>query len=639
MISLQNLGMSYGARVLFTGVSLRLNENSKYGITGANGSGKSTLLRLIAGREQPSEGTIDIAKGARIAFLEQNLPVAKDDTPISIVIGGNAVLAQALQQRENPDLDPIHAGEIEEIIHVHDGYRASAEAARILAGLGLPPEFHNTPAQQLSGGQMMRVLIARALFARGDVLLLDEPTNHLDLPGMVWLEKFLVSEFRGTLLLITHDRGFLSAIAEQILDVDYRTITLYNMNYRRFATARIIAAEQKEREAESAKRKIAELQEFVERFRAKASKARQAQSRVKQIERIEIPEIIPSSRRKPAFFFRYEREPGRDVLNLRHVAMRFASKHGNFVELFCNVALQLRRGDKAAIVGPNGHGKTTLLKIIAGALSPTNGTVHFGHEVKMGYYAQVHDELRQLQMPMHEYLHDQHPEKPIKEVRTALGWMLFEGDEQKKKLTALSGGEMARLVFADLILQKPNFLILDEPTNHLDIEGIEALEQALLDYSGTILMVSHDRAFIQNVCNRVFELKNGNLQEHVSGISALDAAPEIAGGNSPRPPADSTPNANTSTSLPEKLPYEERKRLRSEAGKLQTRINKLEQEIAALEKEIAESDALFADGARLQTLNAEELRRESEKRACRQNLLEEKITEWEKLCSVASGSD
>lgn len=637
MISLQNLGMSYGARVLFTRASLHLSENVKYGVTGANGSGKSTLLRLIAGREQPSEGKIEIAKGARIAFLEQNLPIAESNTPIEIVIGGNQALAQALRQREDPTLDFQHAGEVEETIRAHDGYRAQAEAARILSGLGLPDGLHSMPAHQLSGGQMMRVLIARALFARGDVLLLDEPNNHLDLPSMVWLENFLLSEFRGTLLLITHDRGFLAAIAEQIIDVDYRTITLYSMNYHRFAIARSIAAEQKEREAESAKRKIAELQEFVDRFRAKASKARQAQSRVKQIERIEIPEIIPSSRRKPAFVLRYEREPGRDVLNLRRVAMGFAAENGNVVELFRDAELQLRRGDKAAIVGPNGHGKTTLLKIIAGTLSPHKGVVHLGHEVRMGYYAQVHDDLRKLATPMYEYLHDRHPEKPIKEIRTALGLLLFEGDEQKKKLCMLSGGEMARLVFADLILQRPNFLVLDEPTNHLDIEGIEALEKSLIDYRGTILMVSHDRAFIQNTCNRVFSLKNGVLQELIGGVADLGVAPEAESGSSTRERLSHMPCAKAPTPLQNKPSYEERKRLKSEAAKLQTRIAKLEQEIAELETEIAELDALFADSTKLPNLSAEELRRQSENRESRQKLLDEKIAEWEKLSAVAGG--
>jgi len=630
MISLQNLGMAFGARELFTGVSLHLAGGVRYGITGANGSGKSTLLRLIDGRDHASEGKIDIQKGARIAFLEQNLPVGETETAVQIVIGGDRALAKALKEREDPNLDPVHAGEIEEIIRSHDGYRAEAEAARLLSGLGLPHEAHKIPAQILSGGQMMRVLMARALFAKGDILLLDEPTNHLDMPGIKWLEHFLLYEYRGMLLLITHDRRFLSAVAEQILDVDYKTITLYNMNYNRFVGARLLAAEQKEREAEAARRKIAELQEFVDRFKAKASKARQAQSRVKQMEKIEMPEIIPSSRRKPSFFFRYEREPGRDILNVRGVAMSFTDKM-----LFSNAEFQLRKNDKAAIVGPNGHGKTTLLKIIAGELAPKAGTVHFGHEVRMGYYAQVHEDLRKLQVPMCEHLYDQHSTKPIKDVRTALGHMLFEGDEQKKKLSALSGGEMARYVFADLMLQKPNFLVLDEPTNHLDIEGIEALEDALAEYKGTVLMVSHDRAFIKRVCNRVFELKNGRLQELVAGVSALDIFEDEA--DKPAPTARHRTEATLAieTVAPQKeLTYEERKRLKSEAGKLQRRIRKLEEEIARFEAEIKGLDALFADGSQLQELNAEELRAKTEERAAKQNALEERMAEWEKLLAV-----
>ncbi|GAB4423066.1 MAG: ABC-F family ATPase [Turneriella sp.] len=632
MISLQNLGMSFGSRELFKAVSLHLTEGVRYGITGANGSGKSTLLKLIGGREHPSEGKIEIQKGARIAFLEQNLPVGETETAVQIVIGGDRALAKALKEREDPNLDPVHAGEIEEVILSHDGYRAEAEAARLLSGLGLPNEVHNIPAQNLSGGQMMRVLIARALFARGDILLLDEPTNHLDMPGIKWLEHFLLYEYRGMLLLITHDRGFLSALSEQILDVDYKTITLYNMNYNRFVAARLLAAEQKEREADAAKRKIAELQEFVDRFKAKASKARQAQSRVKQIEKIDVPEIVPSSRRKPSFFFRYEREPGRDILNVHGVAMGFTEEL-----LFSEAEFQLRRNDKAAIVGPNGHGKTTLLKIIAGELTPRAGTVHFGHEVRMGYYAQVHENLRQLPTPMYEHLYDQHSTKPIKDVRTALGHMLFEGDEQKKKLSALSGGEMARYVFADLMLQKPNFLVLDEPTNHLDIEGIEALEDALVDYKGTVLMVSHDRAFIKRVCNRVFELKNGALQELMGGVSALDIFEDEA--DKPAPTARQKTEAAMAaeTAAPQKeLSYEERKRLKREAGRIQTRIKKLEEEIARFETEIKGIDALFADGSQLQALGAEQLRMKAEERTAKQKALEERIAEWEKLSAAGT---
>ncbi|MBX3721197.1 MAG: ABC-F family ATP-binding cassette domain-containing protein [Turneriella sp.] len=622
MISLQNLGMSYGERDLFTKVSLQLNEGVRYGITGANGSGKSTLLKIIAGRDIPTEGKIDIQKGTRIAYLEQNLPLESGETAIQIVVAGDEILAKALAERDNPNADPAHAGEVEEIIMSREGYRAESEAARLLSGLGLPDEVHNIPANKLSGGQLMRVLLARSLFAKGEVLLLDEPTNHLDMPGIKWLENFILYEFQGMLLLITHDRGFLSALSEQILDVDYKTITIFNMNYNRFVGARTLAAEQKEREAEAAKKKIAELTEFIDRFKAKASKARQAQSRVKQVEKIEVPEIIPSSRRKPSFNFRYEREPGRDVLNVHNVAMQFTE-----TPLFTGAEFLLRKGDKAAIIGPNGHGKTTLLKIIAGELKALEGTVQFGHEARMGYYAQVHEELRKLGEPLHEHLHQLHREKAVKDVRGSLGLMLFEGDEQKKKLSALSGGEMARFVFADLMLQKPNFLILDEPTNHLDIEGIEALEEALANYPGTVLMVSHDRSFIKRVCTRVFELKNGSLRELNAGVRALDGLEDAPEQPAPtaRQKAEAAVQAETNGS------YDERKKQKSDAGKMQTRIKKLEEAIASHEATIAELDALFADGARVQALSPEDIRLKSEQRSEQQQQLDAKVAEWESL--------
>ncbi|MBN8220768.1 MAG: ABC-F family ATP-binding cassette domain-containing protein [Spirochaetes bacterium] len=627
MISLQNLGMSYGERDLFTKVSLQLNEGVRYGITGANGSGKSTLLKIIAGRDIPTEGKIDIQKGTRIAYLEQNLPLESGETAIQIVVAGDEILAKALAERDNPNADPAHAGEVEEIIMSREGYRAESEAARLLSGLGLPDEVHNIPANKLSGGQLMRVLLARSLFAKGEVLLLDEPTNHLDMPGIKWLENFILYEFQGMLLLITHDRGFLSALSEQILDVDYKTITIFNMNYNRFVGARTLAAEQKEREAEAAKKKIAELTEFIDRFKAKASKARQAQSRVKQVEKIEVPEIIPSSRRKPSFNFRYERESGRDVLNVHNVAMQFTD-----TPLFTGAEFLLRKGDKAAIIGPNGHGKTTLLKIIAGELKALEGTVQFGHEARMGYYAQVHEELRKLGEPLHEHLHQLHREKAVKDVRGSLGLMLFEGDEQKKKLSALSGGEMARFVFADLMLQKPNFLILDEPTNHLDIEGIEALEEALANYAGTVLMVSHDRSFIKRVCTRVFELKNGGLRELNAGVRALDGledAPE-------QPAPTARQKAEAAVQAESNGSYDERKKQKSDAGKMQTRIKKLEEAIASHEATIAELDALFADGARVQALSPEDIRLKSEQRSEQQQQLDAKVAEWESLVATSA---
>lgn len=626
MISLQNIGMSYGERDLFTKVSLQLNEGVRYGITGANGSGKSTLLKLIAGRDAATEGKIDIQKGTRIAYLEQNLPLDSGETAIEIVIGGDEILAKALAERNNPNADPAHAGEVEEIIMQREGYRAESEAARLLSGLGLPDEVHTIPANKLSGGQLMRALLARSLFCKGEVLLLDEPTNHLDMPGIKWLENYILYEFQGMLLMITHDRGFLSALSEQILDVDYKTITIFNMNYNRFVGARTLAAEQKEREAEAAKKKIAELTEFIDRFKAKASKARQAQSRVKQVEKIEVPEIIPSSRRRPSFFFRYERESGRDVLNVHNVAMQFTD-----TPLFTGAEFLLRKGDKAAIIGPNGHGKTTLLKIIAGELKAVDGTVQFGHEVRLGYYAQVHEELRKLGEPMHEHLHQLHHEKAVKDVRTSLGHMLFEGDEQKKKLTALSGGEMARYVFADLMLQKPNFLVLDEPTNHLDIEGIEALEDALVAYQGTVLMVSHDRSFIKRVCTRVFELKNGSLSELNAGVRALDAFEDAEKKPEPtaRQKAEAAAEADKTTS------YDDRKKQKSDAGKAQTRIKNLETEIAGHEKAIAALDAIFADGERLKSLSADDLRLKTTERATLQKQLEEKVAEWENVAAAS----
>jgi len=619
MISLNNAGIGYGARELFSKVSLQLNSGTRYAVAGANGAGKSTLLKLIAQKEHLTDGEISIQKGARIAYLDQELTFDESISALDVAVSGNYELWHYLEKKKkllaDPDANHSEIGDLEDEILTHGGATAASDAGRILAGLGLPHQLHELEFRLLSGGQKMRALLARALYANPDILLLDEPTNHLDIVGIRWLENFLKHQFKGMLLLISHDRLFIAHIVDAVLDVDYKTITLFNMSFTRFQSARTLAAEQKLREVESAKKKIAEMQEFVDRFKAKASKARQAQSRVKQIEKIEIPEIVESSRRFPKFRFDFNRTPGRDILIANNLSKAFSEK-----KLFSNIEFGLHKGDKAAIIGPNGHGKSTLLRIIAGDMTPDQGTHRFGHETHVGYYAQEHGQLRKYDTPLHEWLSERHRQEPIKNVRQTLGMMLFSGDDAKKKISHLSGGELARLVFADILIRKPNFLILDEPTNHLDIEAIEALETALAEYQGTVLMVSHDREFIRKISNRIFKLDSGQFQEILPSAFKDEF-------NADQSDASQGKNSNGNANA-EPNDYEQRKKQKSETLKQQTRLKNLENEIAQHENKIAQIDSTLSDSERLLSMSPVQIRELSESRLKLQADLDGKLAAW-----------
>ncbi len=515
MITASDLGKDFGAQTLFRGASFQLNPGGRYGLVGANGSGKTTLLRILAGQEEPSTGAVSLPKKLRLGILEQDHFRYEELPIIDVVMMGHGTLWQAMADKEavleqaDTDFDADRYAALEDIVVSLDGYSFEARSGEILEGLGIPSEQHRQPLSTLSGGFKLRVLLARVLAANPDCLFLDEPTNHLDILSIRWLEKFLL-DFPGCAVVISHDHRFLNNVCSHILDVDYETITLYTGNFTAFTNAK--RSERERREAEIAKREkeIASHQAFVDRFRAKNTKARQAQSKVKQIEKLVIEPLPQSSRRYPVFTIKQRRPSGKQALEVDGVCKSFGSKR-----VLDDVSLNLRRGDRLAIIGPNGIGKSTLLKIIMGRLEADAGTVEWGHQVFPGYFAQDHRELlAESTGTVEGWLGAACPGQSIGWVRGQLAKVLFSGDEVEKRVSSLSGGEAARLIFARLAVDQPNVLVLDEPTNHLDLEAIEALVEALDAYDGTLIFVAHDRWFVSQLATRILEITPESLNDY-----------------------------------------------------------------------------------------------------------------------------
>jgi ATPase subunit of ABC transporter with duplicated ATPase domains len=606
---------------------------------GANGSGKTTLLNILAGDLPADAGHVSIPKSVRLGVLRQDQFLYEDQEILSVALMGNEELWEAMHEKErmlarmddDPDaFDMDRFGELEETVQRFDGYTAEARAAAILEGLGLPEEVHRQPLSTLSGGFKLRVLLAQVLAGDPDVLLLDEPTNHLDILSIRWLEGFLQG-FAGPVVVISHDHRFLDQVSTHTLDVDYGTVTLYPGHYTRFLEAKREELERREKEIAAREREIAHHQEFVDRFRAKASKARQAQSKLRMIEKKaeELVELPGSSRRYPTFRFESCRPSGKQVLAVAGVRKAFGEKR-----VLHGVDLEVRRGERVAILGRNGIGKSTLLKIVMGDLPPDDGTVEWGYETHPGYFAQDHHEqLEDSARSAEEWLWDFCPGKDRGFVRGRMGLMLFSGDDGAKRLSALSGGEAARLVFSRIMLERPNVLVLDEPTNHLDLESIEALVEGLREYDGTLILVSHDRWFVGELATRIVEITPeevvdypGTYHEYVAsrGDDHLDADAVLLrhkrekkegrkdgnrgsrGGNGTTPPGPS----------PRKGELEKRSRI------LMERLEEVEARIPAI-------DATFAEPGYFDRAPEEEVRALEEERAALQAEAARLMEEWE----------
>ena len=616
MIRTTDLGKAYGARALFEGVNLELNEGSRYGLVGANGSGKTTFIRVVSGDEPATSGTVYIPKRARVGVLRQDHFLDDQALILHVAMMGDALVWKALEERNrivDHGGDGSNLAELEELLITHDGYTLEARATEILEGLGIPIASHQQKLATLSGGFKLRVLLAQVLIGGPDCLLLDEPTNHLDILSIRWLEKFMAA-YRGTALVISHDQRFLDNVATHILDVDYGTVTSYVGNYARFVVEKAAVRERKEAEIARQQKIIAEKRAFVERFGAKATKAKQAQSRLKQIEKIEVEDLAQTSRREPLFRFTQERPSGKEVLELEAISKSYGSK-----VVLKDVSLTVRRGEKLAVIGANGLGKSTLLKIIMDRLKADSGKLRLGHEVRLGYFAQDHHELlsNEKQTPL-DFIWDTVPTEGTATVRGMLGRVLFSGDDVLKPVGALSGGEAARLIFCKIIAEKPNVLVLDEPTNHLDLEAISALVAGLKAFEGTVIFVSHDRSFVSELATRILEVTaegprefSGTYAEYLarSGDDHLDidavslkAKSNAAANKSVPPPATG-------------LSWEEQKKRRNRLGTLPARRDKLLAQIEAAEarkKAIADSyteDGFFerTSAADVQKLEAESL--------------------------------
>jgi ATPase subunit of ABC transporter with duplicated ATPase domains len=580
MLSTTGLEKSYGARTLFEEVTLQLNAGSRYGLVGANGSGKSTLLRVLSGDEEPTAGTVRIQKGARLGVLRQDRFLDDEAGILDLAMRGDAVVWEALAEQHRQAAaahpDAARIADLEDLIGAHDGYTLPARASEVLEGLGIPTSFHPRPLGTLSGGFKLRVLLAQVLVGGADLLLLDEPTNHLDILSIRWLEKFLAA-YTGCAVVISHDQRFLDNVTSHTLDVDYRTVTLYTGSYSTFAVEKQAVRARKETSIARAEDEIARKRAFVERFGAKATKASQAQSRLRQIEKIEVEELVESSRRAPLLRFTPERPSGRDVLELQELGKSYGDK-----VVLKDVSLVVRRGERLGIIGPNGLGKSTLLKIVVGRLASDAGIAQWGHEVRVGYFPQDH----------HEVLDDPHatplalvseamPGESPSAIRGQLGRVLFSGGDVEKKVAMLSGGEAARLLFALLAVRHPNVLVLDEPTNHLDLESIHALVEALRSFPGTVIFVSHDRWFVSELATRIVELTPtgprdfpGTYPEYLErcGDDHLDADAVVLKARRERQ------QEPTDTSA-----WEEQKRKRNRAAKLPVERDKLLAEIEAAE--------------------------------------------------------
>jgi ATPase subunit of ABC transporter with duplicated ATPase domains len=633
MISVTNLAKAWGGDTLFEGVSLQLNAGSRYGLVGANGSGKSTFLKILAGEELASDGQINIPKRARLGVLRQD-HFQYETTPIlEVAMMGRHDVWEALAERErllshsdDEEFDTDRYADVEDFILRNDGYALEARAGEILEGLGIPTKVHREPMRVLSGGFKLRVLLAQCLAADPDVLLLDEPTNHLDILTIRWLEKFLVA-FPGCAIIISHDHRFLDNVVTHILDVDYETILLYHGNYTDFVDSKAEERDRKETEIEKREAEIAHHKEFIDRFKAKASKARQAKSKMKLMERIVIEKLPQTSRRYPTFKFFQRRPSGRQVLEMKGISKAYGSN-----VVLNDVSLTVQRGERLAILGPNGIGKSTLLKIAMGVVRPDSGTSEWGYETWPGYFAQDHREaVESSEQTVEAWFWELVPGENISFVRGKLAEVLFQKDDVEKPLRALSGGEAARLVFAKLSVTRPNVLILDEPTNHLDLEAIEALVEGLEAYDGTLIFVSHDRWFVSRLANRILEISPagirdfvGSYDEYVSrcGDDHLDAEAVLARARQEKKKETAAKKGASPAADAERA---------KETKKLEKERDRLTAEIDKAEKRVHEISELFCNPGFFDKTPAAEVKKLENEQKTLTTRLDELMASWEKV--------
>jgi ATPase subunit of ABC transporter with duplicated ATPase domains len=525
MIRLENISKQNGHQLIFIEASAALQKGEKTGLVGPNGAGKTTLFRLITGEEPPDEGQVSVERGVTIGYFSQDVGEMAGQSAVAAVMDGAgpvSAVAAELRALEIALADPARADEMETLIARFgdvqarfdelDGYALDGRAREVLGGLGFSPEMMDGDVGKLSGGWKMRVALGRILLMRPDVMLLDEPSNHLDLESLIWLESFLKG-YEGALMMTSHDRAFMNRIINRVVEIDGGSLTAYSGDYDFYEQQRALAGKQQQAQFERQQAMLAKEIGFIERFKARASHAAQVQSRVKKLEKID--RVAPPKRRQTvAFAFQPAPRSGDDVASLRGVAKRYGAR-----SIYEGLDFSVRRKERWCVMGVNGAGKSTLLKLIAGASEPDDGAVAIGASVKMGYFAQHSMELLDGDRTVFQWLEDAFPQAGQGSLRALAGCFGFSGDDVEKRCRVLSGGEKARLVMARMLYDPPNFLVLDEPTNHLDMATKDMLIQALGDYEGTMLFVSHDRHFLAALSNRVLELTPDGVQAYGGGYS------------------------------------------------------------------------------------------------------------------------
>jgi ATPase subunit of ABC transporter with duplicated ATPase domains len=523
MIVTSGITIQFGAKPLFENVSVKFGEGNRYGLIGANGCGKSTFMKILGGELEQSGGEVAIDSNERVGKLRQDQFAFEDQRVLEVVMMGHEELWGAIRERDaiyaNADAseeDYMRAADLEATVSEYDGYSAEARAGELLLGLGIPTPAHNGPMSAVAPGYKLRVLLAQALFSDPDILLLDEPTNNLDINTIRWLEG-VINARQSTMIIISHDRHFLNSVCTHMADLDFGEIRIYPGTYDDYMLASTQARERLLSANAKSKERIAELQDFVRRFSANKSKARQATSRQKQIEKIKAGaiEVRPSSRQYP--FIRFDTDD-KEKLHRHAVEVRGLAKGFPGMErpLFKDLNLLIEAGDKVAIIGPNGIGKTTLLRCLAGDLQPDAGAVKWAEKARPGYFAQDHAGEFARDMTLFDWMsHWRRDGDDDQAVRATLGRLLFSGDDAKKSVKVISGGEEGRMLFGKLILTRPNVMLLDEPTNHMDMESIESLNTALEKYQGTLIFVSHDREFVASLATRIIEMTGDGIRDYL----------------------------------------------------------------------------------------------------------------------------